>query len=360
MNPQFNPRSDAVIQTNPYTEAIRWVATGNGRELCSTARRSCASGANSGPSTCWRRQNRWTPPSNVHECIGRLLAGLVVQGSDHGRRRPKGKNDEMSGGVWDVCRRRCGRSRSGTRAVADRAGRRPPAQCSAPLEAKRPRTRAGQFPRAHRAAGKPLKIVAIGSSSTAGAGASSSAATYPSRLEAELKKRSSRPANHGSQKRHGRRRSPANGGALRRRRDRRSSPILCCGRSAATRCCAIIRPPAQVIRQGVERLKSSGADVVLINPQYAPKIFAKPDVEQWLTLSRRPRKRSERRPVPSLRRDALLAQTDDMPFEHVHLAGRPAHERLGLWLRRQAAGGRDRRASSRRPRLPPPALAAPR
>ena len=35
----------------------------------------------------------------------------------------------------------------------------------------------------------PLKIVAIGSSSTAGAGVSSSGATYPSRLEAELKER---------------------------------------------------------------------------------------------------------------------------------------------------------------------------
>ena len=35
----------------------------------------------------------------------------------------------------------------------------------------------------------PIKIVAIGSSSTSGAGASSPAATYPSRLEAELKAR---------------------------------------------------------------------------------------------------------------------------------------------------------------------------
>src|SRR5262245_37205960 len=39
------------------------------------------------------------------------------------------------------------------------------------------------------AAGDPLKIIAIGSSSTAGAGASSPAASYPSRLEAELKAR---------------------------------------------------------------------------------------------------------------------------------------------------------------------------
>src|SRR5262245_35769592 len=42
----------------------------------------------------------------------------------------------------------------------------------------------------HRVARKlPIKIVAIGSSSTSGAGASSQAATYPSRLEAELKAR---------------------------------------------------------------------------------------------------------------------------------------------------------------------------
>src|SRR5262245_52939107 len=37
--------------------------------------------------------------------------------------------------------------------------------------------------------GQPLTIVAIGSSSTAGAGASSEAAAYPSRLEALLRQR---------------------------------------------------------------------------------------------------------------------------------------------------------------------------
>ena len=36
--------------------------------------------------------------------------------------------------------------------------------------------------------------------------------------------------------------------------------------------------PGEVIRQGVERLKASGAEVILINPQYAPKILAKADV----------------------------------------------------------------------------------
>src|SRR5262249_58911519 len=39
------------------------------------------------------------------------------------------------------------------------------------------------------AAGKPIKIVALGSSSTFGAGASPSAASYPSRLAEELARR---------------------------------------------------------------------------------------------------------------------------------------------------------------------------
>ena len=38
--------------------------------------------------------------------------------------------------------------------------------------------------------------------------------------------------------------------------------------------------PGEVIRQGVERLKASGTEVILINPQYAPKILAKPDVDR--------------------------------------------------------------------------------
>ncbi len=51
-------------------------------------------------------------------------------------------------------------------------------QCSAPLEARSLEHAPAHF-RERIAQGKPLKIVAIGSSSTSGAGASSSAATYP-------------------------------------------------------------------------------------------------------------------------------------------------------------------------------------
>ena len=60
--------------------------------------------------------------------------------------------------------------------------------CSAPAEVTRL-----NYPLRHAArrlaSGEPLTIVAIGSSSTAGAGASSPAASYPSRLAVELKQR---------------------------------------------------------------------------------------------------------------------------------------------------------------------------
>ena len=64
----------------------------------------------------------------------------------------------------------------------------PPVACSAPAEFARldhPLRRTAQ----RLAGGEPLTIVAIGSSSTAGAGASSPAASYPSRLAVELRQR---------------------------------------------------------------------------------------------------------------------------------------------------------------------------
>src|SRR5688572_27019046 len=62
----------------------------------------------------------------------------------------------------------------------------PAATCRAPADLARldyPLRRTAQ----RLAAGQPITIVAIGSSSTAGAGASSPAMTYPSRLAVELK-----------------------------------------------------------------------------------------------------------------------------------------------------------------------------
>src|SRR5262245_11296710 len=63
-----------------------------------------------------------------------------------------------------------------------------PAACAPALEQvrfDRPLSRIGR----RLASGKPIKIVALGSSSTYGAGASSSAASYPSRLAEDLARR---------------------------------------------------------------------------------------------------------------------------------------------------------------------------
>ena len=64
----------------------------------------------------------------------------------------------------------------------------PPTTCSAPTEfthLDRPLIRTAR----RLAGGEPLTVVAVGSSSTAGAGASSPDASYPSRLAVELKQR---------------------------------------------------------------------------------------------------------------------------------------------------------------------------
>jgi acyl-CoA thioesterase I len=126
------------------------------------------------------------------------------------------------------------------------------------------------------AMGEPITIVAIGSSSTSGAGASSPAATYPSRLEADLKARfpgrTIRVLNRGV------------GGEdaiqMLARFDRDvavEQPDLVLwqvGTNAVLRDHAIAGE-APLIREGIRRLKATGADVVLIDPQYAPKVLAK-------------------------------------------------------------------------------------
>jgi acyl-CoA thioesterase I len=129
------------------------------------------------------------------------------------------------------------------------------------------------------AKGLPLKIVAIGSSSTSGAGASSSAATYPSRLEAELKaKLPGLPItvlNKGI------------GGEEASQMTARfdadvidENPDLVLWQVGSNSVLRDHQTPGEIIRQGVEKLKASGAEVILINPQYAPKIISKPGVGQ--------------------------------------------------------------------------------
>jgi acyl-CoA thioesterase I len=45
-----------------------------------------------------------------------------------------------------------------------------------------------------------------------------------------------------------------------------------------------IVPTGLLINEGVRRLKAAGPDVVLIDPQYAPKIIGRPDVDLMVAL----------------------------------------------------------------------------
>jgi acyl-CoA thioesterase I len=129
------------------------------------------------------------------------------------------------------------------------------------------------------AKGLPLKIVAIGSSSTFGTGASSSAATYPSRLESELKAKL--PGIPVTVLNKGIGGEEANQMVARFDADViDESPDLVVWQVGSNSVLLNHAAPGTIIHDGVERLKSSGTEVVLMNPQYAPKILAKGEAAQ--------------------------------------------------------------------------------
>jgi lysophospholipase L1-like esterase len=147
--------------------------------------------------------------------------------------------------------------------------------CTAPAELAH-----FELPLAHTmrglAEGQPLTIVAIGSSSTAGAGASSPAATYPSRLAAELRARF--PGREITVLNRG-----VNGEETANMMARFSADVLAAhpqlvlwqiGTNSVLRDHPL-SPHAVQLHDGTERLKAGGADVVLIDPQFAPAVLAK-------------------------------------------------------------------------------------
>jgi acyl-CoA thioesterase-1 len=131
--------------------------------------------------------------------------------------------------------------------------------------------------RMHLTQGEALTIVAIGSSSTEGAGASSPAATYPSRLEALLNARF--PANAIRVLNRGIGGEEEADMLARFERDvAAAKPDLVFWQVGSN---AVMRdrgPSTEraLIRKGIVRLKRTGADVVLIDPQYTAAIIAKP------------------------------------------------------------------------------------
>jgi lysophospholipase L1-like esterase len=127
--------------------------------------------------------------------------------------------------------------------------------------------------------GQPIKIVAIGSSSTSGAGASSPDMSYPSRLEAELKAKL--PGLPITVLNKGIGGEEASQMVARFEADvLDEAPDLVIWQVGSNSVLRDHPTPGEIIRQGVERLKESGTEVILLNPQYAPKILVKPGFDR--------------------------------------------------------------------------------
>jgi len=166
------------------------------------------------------------------------------------------------------------------------------------------------------AAGQPVTIMALGSSSTAGAGASGPTATYPSRLEAELRARfpelAIKVSNRG-----------VNGeevADMLARLDEAAAvdkPDVVLWQVGTN---AVLRDNPlgsvdQLIKDGLARMKALGADVVLIDPQFAPKVIAKPDAEEMVDLIAGA---ATKRSVDLFPRFAIMREwreKDGVPFE---------------------------------------------
>jgi lysophospholipase L1-like esterase len=135
------------------------------------------------------------------------------------------------------------------------------------------------------AAGQPVKIVAIGSSSTAGAGASRPDRTYPARLEAALRARF--PAaditvlNMGT-----------NGERVDEMVARFPRDVIAVGADIAvwqlgTNSALGRRNPAafaKTMRDGLDMLRERGIDVLVMSQQYAPRFNQMPQHERFVEL----------------------------------------------------------------------------
>ncbi len=187
--------------------------------------------------------------------------------------------------------------------------------CAAPTELTRlmnPLVRTGK----RLSGGEPIKIIAIGSSSTAGAGASSDANTYPSRLATELSELYPYQAftviNRG-----------VNGDEARGMLARFEREVIAekpdlvlwqVGTNSVLRDDPIA-PAGTLISEGLKRLKATGADVILVDPQFAPKVLAKADAANMVDLLAHAAKAQH---VDLFRRFAVMRhwrQESRIPFE---------------------------------------------
>jgi acyl-CoA thioesterase-1 len=132
---------------------------------------------------------------------------------------------------------------------------------------------------------QPIVIVAIGSSSTAGAGATSRSANYPSRLEAELRDRF--PGHDIVVHNRG-----IGGEEIDDMLRRFKTAVIAAepdlviwqlGTNSVLRNHEARESDAD-IRRGIGIIRTTGADIVLIDPQFAPKVIVKPEAARMVAL----------------------------------------------------------------------------
>ena len=79
MNMQYSPRTEAVISTTPYAEAIRWVALERGLNMFDR-QGVMRQWSELGTFDLLTATKSLDTAAKVHDCIGRMLADLVVEG----------------------------------------------------------------------------------------------------------------------------------------------------------------------------------------------------------------------------------------------------------------------------------------
>jgi len=156
--------------------------------------------------------------------------------------------------------------------------------------------------------GRPVTIVAMGSSSTQGVGASVPAESYPSRLEEELKDRfpaaEIRVLNRGV----GGQDVPEELARLDRDVIAENPDLVIwqVGTNAVLRR-DDITADEQLIRRGVALLKEDGIDIVLMDLQFAPRVLARP---AWVEMERVIGEIAHRNHVGLFRRFEIMQEWD--------------------------------------------------
>ena len=159
-----------------------------------------------------------------------------------------------------------------------------------------------------------ITIVAVGSSSTAGAGASSAAANYPNQLAAELNRHfpnhSIAVINRGV--------SGEEVNDMLKRFDNgvlTEHPDLVLWQLGTNSVIRNHQLSDTSIHDGLNKIRAVGADVVLIDPQFAPKVIVKAGVANMIELIAATAKREEVDLFPRFKVMKHWSEVDHMTFE---------------------------------------------